>query len=484
MIDGRYLWPLIHYHKFLAKCIKKLKRNGVDVKHAVSPVAVFLRDEVCAVSDHLAECSRFDSDEWMGCLKHFDGWTDCEGEDQLRQHIRLLKLRPLSEPGDVDSKLLRDQVDRHFLTAMAKARAQLREGGEAPIIRSREGSSRPRGQPPVYPRHALNPEATPVSRNGYRRNSSPGLYNYHDFNPYWNTGDQSSMSSMVTQPSAVPYGDNSSVQSVQSVLSSESGFVQNNYPAYMHPVAAHPHAYPHYYAGHMPYHHPNKFGEYPMNGTECIDPAYYGALFYPSYQTPMAHGIPSEVEEQHDEDVSEGTDLDLPSTSESEAEKKDSTPVKYQMQPQQQSPFWSHLDSVATGLATPAKASPKTPRQNVSPEGQPVEQFHHTSAQPLLLRGYPYYGNYMAREGYAPPSPATQFMMSPQPNFAPGYGYPYGLSPGGARSPRKKMSSRNAGETTPPPVRKIVATHDVSRESPTTVGTSAETESLPEGAAV
>ena len=72
----RYLWPLIHYHKFLAKCIKKLKRNGVDVKTSVSPVAVFLREEVCAVSDHLASVSLFTSEEWMDCLVHFNGWTD------------------------------------------------------------------------------------------------------------------------------------------------------------------------------------------------------------------------------------------------------------------------------------------------------------------------------------------------------------------------------------------------------------------------
>lgn len=61
----RYLWPLIHYHKFLAKCIKKLKRNHVDVKKSYSPVAAFLREEVCAVSDHLAAASKFTSEEWM-----------------------------------------------------------------------------------------------------------------------------------------------------------------------------------------------------------------------------------------------------------------------------------------------------------------------------------------------------------------------------------------------------------------------------------
>ena len=60
----RYLWPLIHYHKFIAKCIKKLKRNGIDVKNSMSTVSLFLRQEVCNVSDHLAFMSKYDSEEW------------------------------------------------------------------------------------------------------------------------------------------------------------------------------------------------------------------------------------------------------------------------------------------------------------------------------------------------------------------------------------------------------------------------------------
>ena len=125
----RYLWPLIHYHKFLAKCIKKLKRNGVDVKHSVSPVAVFLREEVCSVSDHLASVSLFGSEEWMDCLQHFDGWVDTsvQAEERLRQLVAALRLRPLQEQGDVESPLLRSQIDEHFLRSMAVARMELRE---------------------------------------------------------------------------------------------------------------------------------------------------------------------------------------------------------------------------------------------------------------------------------------------------------------------------------------------------------------------
>jgi hypothetical protein len=115
----------------MAKCIKKLKRNGVDVKTSVSPVAVFLREEVCSVSDHLASVSLFTSEEWMKCLVYFNGWTDHspKAEKNVRMLVSKLNLRPLAEPGDVDSPLLRSQVDEHFLRAMASAREQMTNGG-------------------------------------------------------------------------------------------------------------------------------------------------------------------------------------------------------------------------------------------------------------------------------------------------------------------------------------------------------------------
>jgi hypothetical protein len=99
-----------------------LKRNGIDVKVSVSPVGVFLREEVCAISDHLASVSLFSSEIWMECLEHFDGWADFHEETLLRKIIRSLKLRPLDEPGDVDSPLLRSQIDEQFLRAMILAR--------------------------------------------------------------------------------------------------------------------------------------------------------------------------------------------------------------------------------------------------------------------------------------------------------------------------------------------------------------------------
>jgi len=120
----RYLWPMIHYHKFLARCIKKLKRNGVDVKTSFSPVSVFLRDEVCAVSEHLGSISKFSAEEWLDVLSHYDGWASTEQHDEenLRALVSTLRLKNLGEPSDTESGLLRDQIDLQFLRTMAHAR--------------------------------------------------------------------------------------------------------------------------------------------------------------------------------------------------------------------------------------------------------------------------------------------------------------------------------------------------------------------------
>ena len=114
----RYLWPLIHYHKFIAKCIKKLKRNGVDVKTSPSTVSVFLRQEVCHVSDHLAFMSKYDSEEWTNALRNFDGWTD--HDPQVEETIRSLVLcqRLVTDTSDVCSSLLKSQLQDAVIKSM------------------------------------------------------------------------------------------------------------------------------------------------------------------------------------------------------------------------------------------------------------------------------------------------------------------------------------------------------------------------------
>ena len=77
------------------------------------------------MSDHLAAVSLLSSERWMECLTHFEGWTDPTCEAKLRKVIEGLKLRPLDEPGDVDSPLLRSQIDEQFLRTMAAARESM-----------------------------------------------------------------------------------------------------------------------------------------------------------------------------------------------------------------------------------------------------------------------------------------------------------------------------------------------------------------------
>ena len=120
----RYLWPLIHYHKFIAKCIKKLKRNGIDVKTSPSAVSLFLRQEVCNVSDHLAFMSKYDSEEWTSALSHFVGWTDHDPnvEETLRALVAIQRLMGVAQTSDGQSSLLRSQIDDTILKAMQAAK--------------------------------------------------------------------------------------------------------------------------------------------------------------------------------------------------------------------------------------------------------------------------------------------------------------------------------------------------------------------------
>mmetsp|Transcript_59705 Transcript_59705/g.176917 ORF Transcript_59705/g.176917 Transcript_59705/m.176917 type:complete len:1342 (-) Transcript_59705:293-4318(-) len=195
----RYLWPLIHYHKFLARCIKKLKRNGVDVKTSLSPVSAFLRDEVCSVSDHLAAVSKFTSDEWMAALEPFNGWTDRDScnEKNLRGLMGTLKLRSVEEVGDMDSPLLRSQIDEQFLRVMEAQRQQIASGGlqlttQADKVPPQQGGRRPPvGQRQMNARYGQYPPPPPPPHQGYGygmppmhgRGQRPPVYNSYSAGP-------------------------------------------------------------------------------------------------------------------------------------------------------------------------------------------------------------------------------------------------------------------------------------------------------------
>ena len=408
LLPPRYLWPLIHYHKFLAKCIKKLKRNGVEVKQSVSPVSVFLREEVCAVSDHLAAVSLFGSDEWMACLKHFTGWivTTPEAEKSYRAFVSELPLRSVQEPGDVNSPLLRSQIDENFLRTMVAQREQMREtamaGKKPPPVpgasKTIATDSRP---PPAYPR------STPVPKqiHGVRR---PRYYGW------WNG---------TSWEQTPPPGDTSSVH---------SGLSYDSYP---HPPQPPPLYNPNYHNMYphtmypMPYHAPippnqppyppsdqsqSTAYNYPSNNQMQylhdwgMDPQgmYYG-------QPPMMDGYyplsPYYNPQPPDTPVADTTTTDSEPHTPQDAP-KDSSPATT-TSAIKTSPYWAHLDqaTLAMGLATPAKTTPSTPRRKTTTTTPATTVDYASQAQAPLVRQHYYY----AGHEYAPPSPATQFMMSP-----------------------------------------------------------------------
>lgn len=123
----RYLWPLIHYHKFLAKSVRKLRRNGIDVKTSTSSLSLFLRQEICNVSDHLAFVSKYDSEQWTSALSCFDGWTDHtrEVEESVRKLVFQQKLQGINEMSDLESSLLRSQVSDAILRAIKSEKKKL-----------------------------------------------------------------------------------------------------------------------------------------------------------------------------------------------------------------------------------------------------------------------------------------------------------------------------------------------------------------------
>lgn len=548
-----YLWPLIHYHKFLAKCIKKLKRNGVDVKVSVSPVAVFLREEVCSVSDHLARVSHYSSDEWMSCLELFNGWVDTDErtEARIRSLIVGMKLRPLNEPGDVDSPLLRSQIDEQFLRSMVVVREQMTNNSSPRLTKSpvkivaqkidpqlstttvTSMSSRP--GLPLHPksRHLTDPHGP--SANLKHRKPSSAMSRSRQVPPISNTQSNSgkfhnSHVDGVYSSRQYNYGyylpgwtpqyalcDDGT--SVESALSGDSylhqypvydygmyGQQQGYYPSSLTPDQSMSHSE----NGSNPNFGLNDGSHYPMPGQYYPDPNMGNGCWYPPTRDPnMAFGPP----------LMEGSTLSsgLPSS-----------PPSPQCPPSQiensndrsphvpNSPFWGHLgyNTLAiSGIMTPQGKMPPTPSDGLhhgeeatieeQKEGSPRNDAN--MAPPYQFNGVHYYPPPIfgaSWEGYAPPSPATQFIMSPQANSqaAAYYAYSYpthcNMSPhrhGGRRTPSLKSSpARNYNGNKedilqkvdenrvelPPHAQICKPAESSGRSSPITIATIAESESI------
>jgi hypothetical protein len=246
--------------------------------------------------------------------------------------------------------------------------------------------------------------------------------------------------------------------------------------------AYHQHPHPHRHQQQSHHLHAHLHSQHWMNGgvahphMYAMHPHMMGPHFYPP--APVQMGPPPGLQPSVQENV-ELSDVPAVETSFETYE----TPYKYDLNTSlPMSPFWSHLDraTIAMGLATPAKTTPGTPRREGEVEVAAVQDNKSgfaVNAQPLLLRPNHYYGygTYGVEQGYGPPSPATQFMMSPQASFA--YNYGYGFSPRRRATPRthRTTSATPSTKITPPPT-VLKSTIDpaavlTDRQSPVTVDT-------------
>jgi len=504
----RYLWPLIHYHKFLAKCIKKLKRNGVDVKITVSPVSVFLREEVCAVSDHLALLSLFTSEQWMSCLEYFSGWTDPQQDENLRALVSKTKLRSFSEPADVDSALLRSQIDTHFLRAMASAREQMENGGKIDE-RHKCSSDTPnmntsttqmqgmmmnssKKETPPLPQYIS--AASPAVRVKHRKSAQkhprrrPGLNNADDST---GTGSLNSYSTMTTEAYPQHYNPYQEVH------------------GYGYPPG--PYGYPAvpYFAPPSPDSNPGSECAYfypPAPNGGFLDPSVYPmADPYHAQQAMVANaghgwlGNPQMVDPNMNMYNAPGPDgsygVPPPGFSphappqypaNEQFGNGDQTPYKHvggNIAPP--SPYWPNT---IAGLMTP---QPKTPqRQNVG-DGEEIQHpeeanvpsddssgaFSQAGVSLTMNMHQPaYYHPHHRGEGYVPPSPATQFMMTMSPHDPSSHQFrPLAtIDAKGSMDYDDEIEQAEPRKVTPPPTIQKIS----NSESPSTVGTTAESDSL------
>ena len=439
----RYLWPLIHYHKFLAKCIKKLKRNNIDVKTSLNPVPAFLREEVCAVSDHLAAASKFTSDEWVQGLSKFQGWTDQGGDKQkrLQQLVKKIPMRSMTEPTDVDSPLLRNQIDKCFLKAMAAARDQM-ENGTLECKKNEErlhadyGSSKMKGRASFssYASSSNSGNNRPPRNGGVRGSRS------NRNNPRNGGGmNNQNRSQRGNNRMYNPYHE-------QSMMMQQQGYYQQP---------------PHYPD---PYNHgayvPNHYMSQSMNNTICGWNNHYGGNDYSNMNVSMGsewgqqyYGNPhfdheASFQIKCDDSVAntslashnnfEGSQHSVQfvgqppvphqvltstsNTSFDEASQNGAEVTKTTMQTPskneanigkvQNSPSWAHLHQVP-GVTTPGTQHRNPMCGGNVPDATQFQQHQNwLNAKPLLINH-----TYQPFPHHAiPPSPATQFTMSPQAN--------------------------------------------------------------------
>lgn len=142
-----YLWPLINYHKFLAQCIKKLKKSCDNVNDndnhngscitSCSSILLLLQEESHGVSGQLAMASQFTGQQWSQKLAFYHGWfsTSTADEDLLRQTIwdlQFVSIKSSSSSSACEDDneqqqqpmMQRDHIDKHISNVIEKAKEE------------------------------------------------------------------------------------------------------------------------------------------------------------------------------------------------------------------------------------------------------------------------------------------------------------------------------------------------------------------------
>jgi len=122
-----YLWPMINYHKLLARYIKKLKGTSNNNATLLS----LLQNEIFDISRQLAKASEFTAAQWIEKLAFFDGWvsTYANDEEYLRQAVSELHVKSFSNDtlssssnNEIHQKPLQlDNIDEYFSKVILRA---------------------------------------------------------------------------------------------------------------------------------------------------------------------------------------------------------------------------------------------------------------------------------------------------------------------------------------------------------------------------
>lgn len=108
-----YLWPMIYYHKFVARY---LKRYTLTLRNQA--LLSFVNDELCAVSDQITIASLFTAADWNKTLPSFHTWVDARDKEYLFRGMSKLNSRSVARDNSNENKnntqhhLLRHSVDK------------------------------------------------------------------------------------------------------------------------------------------------------------------------------------------------------------------------------------------------------------------------------------------------------------------------------------------------------------------------------------